>query len=385
LKQASALVAAALSLTACGGSSSPAVAAHPLTYRVLVDGHTAANAAALSAFFPRVVRVHAGDTVVFHLMPSGLPHTVAFGTSVDKALGKIETLTRTDPQALDAGPPKEYLAIPQLLPQDSADADQAAAQPCVAAAGAALPADKACQNQSLDAYDGHQQLATSGWLAPTQDWSLRFATSTKPGTYRFVCQVHGPDMAGAVQVEPAATAVKDPAAVEAEGLAARDALLQGVQPGFELLKQATAGHALAGSGDPGAPSALITAFGPRDVTVVVGHPVAWTVIGTHSLAFNAPQDARGLRQEGQAGAVHISPKASLPAGGKGAGPAVPEPPSVIDGGRWSGKGFRSSGLIFGPPPPHTTSFRLTFTKPGRYTLVCLVHPDMTGSVTVKAR
>jgi plastocyanin len=192
-------------------------------------------------------------------------------------------------------------------------------------------------------------------------------------------------MAGAVQVEPAATAVKDPAAVEAEGLAARDALLQGVQPGFELLKAATADHALAGSGDPGAPSALITAFAPRDVTVVVGHPIAWTVIGTHSLAFNAPQDALGLRQEGPAGAVHISAKASLPAGGKGAGPAVPEPPSVIDGGRWNGSGFRSSGLIFGPPPPHTTSFRLTFTKPGRYTLVCLVHPDMTGSVTVKAR
>jgi plastocyanin len=380
------VVAAVLAVTSCGGSSGPSAAADPTTYRVLVDGHTPANQAALSAFFPRVVRVHAGDTVVFHLMPSGLPHTVAFGGVVDTALRKIETITRDDPQALDAGPPPEYLALPQLLPQDSADANQAAAQPCVIAAGSTLPTDKACPVQSLDAYDGSQQLVSSGWLAGTGDWSLRLAPKTRPGTYRFVCQVHGPDMSGALQVVAATTAVKDPAAVEAEGLAARDALLQRVQPGFGLLRAATAAHALAGSGDPAAPNALITAFGPQAVTVVAGHPMSWTVIGTHSLAFHPPDDALGLRQPSAGGAaVHVSAKAVLPAGGPGAGPDVPEPPSIVDGGSWDGRGFRSSGLIFGPPPPHTTSFRLTFTKPGRYTFVCLVHPDMTGTVTVKAR
>jgi hypothetical protein len=89
-----------------------------------------------------------------------------------------------------------------------------------------------------------------------------------------------------------------------------------------------------------------------------------------------------LRRPGENGAVHLSERATLPAGGPGAGPALEQLPSVIDGGSWDGSGFRSSGVIFGPPPPHTTAFRLRFTRAGTYAFVCTVHREMTGEVAV---
>jgi plastocyanin len=370
-----------LAASACGGGASSSSGAQK--YTVLVDGYTPGTPVAFSAFFPKVVRIHAGDTVVFHPRYSGLPHTVALGRAVDTALVRLQQLADNDPAALSKGPPPEYAALPRLLPAGPGDANQAAAQPCVVAGKATIPTQGACPLQTLGAFDGSQQLASSGWLGAGQSWSVHFAKSTKPGTYRFLCQVHGPDMSGSVQVVGRSTAVKDPAAVIAEGRASREASRQRVQPGFSLLQSATVLHPLAGSGDPAAGDALITAFSPQNLIVPVGGTLSWTVIGTHSIAFNAPRDAIGLRREADDGTAHLSERAELPAGGPGAGPSVQRPRPVIDGGSWDGTGFRSSGLIFGPPPPNTTQFRLRFTKAGSYGFLCTVHVGMTGTVTVR--
>jgi plastocyanin len=364
------LLLAGCALAACGTDE----ASSAQTYTVLVDGHTTDNAAAFSAFFPKVVRVHAGDTVVFRSMYSGLPHTVATGRAVDAALQAVSVSSGSTP-------PPELTAIPQLLTQGGQDANQAAAQPCVVTGKSTLPTVDPCPNQQLSSYDGSQQLATSGWLGPGSTWVLHLSRSIKPGSYRFLCQVHGPAMSGTVEVVAKDTGVKDPAAVAAEGDAAREGVLQRLRPGANALTTATAVHALAGSGDPGAPNGLLTSFGPRDVKVPVGGTVAWTFIGTHGIAFNAPPDAVGLLHKGSSG-VHLSDQAQQPAGGPGAGPAVAQPPPLIDGGTWDGSGFRSTGVVFGAPPPQTTTFRLRFSKAGRYAMVCTVHPDMTGSVTV---
>ena len=392
--------AAASLLTACGGSSastsagtSPAASsaaspspttAGPQSYKVLVDGHTADNGAAFIAFFPKQVSVHPGDTVTFHSMYSGEPHTVALGTAINVALDKIDAILKKNPKALDNGPPPpEFLKIPQLLPQGPGDAIQAGAQPCVVAAGAVIPTKTACPTQSAPEFDGTQQLDTSGWFGADQDFSVTFGKTTPPGNYRFMCQLHGPEMTGQVTVVPPDSTVKDPAAVEAEGLAARDDLLTKLKPGFGSLATATASHAFAGGGVPSVENALITQFGPKDLTIPVGGSVTWTVLGPHDVAFNAPADAQSLRLPGAGKEVHLSQKAVLPAGGPGADPAAEKQPPVIDGRTWNGVGFRSSGLIFGDPPPHTTAFKLTFSKAGTYQFQCLVHEDMKGTVTVR--
>ncbi len=375
--------AKAVSGQASSAASPSPSAAGPQTFKVLVDGHTADNKAGFINYFPKKVAVHPGDTVVFHSQYSGEPHTVAFGSLVTTLVNKVEAILKKNPKALDEGPPPpEFLKLPQVLPDGPGDAIQAGAQPCVVAAAAALPKQAACPTQDEPAFDGTEQLATSGWLGADEDWTLKLSPAVKPGDYRFICQIHGPEMTGTLTVADPATAVKDPAAVDAEGEAERAALLQKLQPGFAMLAKATPDKAFAGGISEAAQTAFISQFGPSAVKIPVGGAVTWTVLGGHSIAFNAPADAQSLRQPGAGKVLHASQKAFLPAGGPGADPAAREQPPVIKGGRWNGVGFRSSGLIFGGPPPHTTAFRLTFSKAGTYQFQCTIHEDMKGTVTV---
>lgn len=368
--------------TAAQASPSP-TSVGAQTFKVMVDGHTPDNQLAFTAFFPQELSVHPGDTVDFGIKYSGEPHTVALGTQVTTALDKIDALLKANPKALDNGPPPaELQAIPQLLPQGPGDAIQAGAQPCVVEAAGTIPKSAACTTQTLAAFDGTQKLDSSGWMAADSHFSVTFAPTTKPGKYRFMCQLHGPGMTGAVTVVDPTSTIKDPAAVEAQGTSEREALLPKLKPGFDMLAKATAAAAFAGSGVDSVDNALITAFGPKDIKIPVGGSVSWTVLGPHVVAFNAPADAQGARVAGDGTAVHLSQKAVAAAGGVGIDPAAQQPPPLIDGGIWNGVGFRSSGLIIGSPPPHATVFKLAFSKAGTYSFMCTIHEDMKGTVTV---
>ncbi len=387
---AAAVAALAFAATACGSSSGGGAAAGPasspptgpVSFEVLVDGHTADNKAAFTTFFPKVLQVHPGDTVVFHSAYSGEPHTVAMGTVVTAALDKADALLKADPKALDGEPPAEFKKIPQLLPDGPGDAIQAGAQPCVVAADATLPTADACAVQEESEFAGTEQLASSGWLGVDEDYRVTFSSAIAPGTYRIMCQLHSIGMTAEVQVVPASTTIKDPAAVKAEGLAARDAALADLKPAFDALSTATPDKAIAGGLSATNEGALVTSFGPGEISIPVGGTVRWGVSGPHSIAFNAPADAQSLRQPGADKTVHLSSKAFLPAGGPGADPAAEKPATLINGGSWDGTGFRSSGVIFGGPPPNATVFTLTFSKAGSYAFLCTVHEDMKGTVKV---
>src|ERR1700694_3369849 len=113
--------------TACGGSKHAAQ-----TFSVTVDGHNKTANESFIAYFPNVVRVHPGDSVVFDQVGIGEPHTVTFGTLVDPAVAGFEKLT---PQQLQSqAPPKALLKLdaklPFLLPRGPGDAIQSAANPC---------------------------------------------------------------------------------------------------------------------------------------------------------------------------------------------------------------------------------------------------------------
>ena len=93
------------------------------------------------AYFPSVTRVHAGDSVTFHYVGPGEPHTVTFGSLVDKAVSAFRSLTPAQQQSNN--PPASFLAadaaLPNLLPQGPGDAVQSARQPV-------LPADRPGRN-----------------------------------------------------------------------------------------------------------------------------------------------------------------------------------------------------------------------------------------------
>ena len=62
-------------------------------------------------------------------------------------------------------------------------------------------------------------------------------------------------------------------------------------------------------------------------------------------------------------------------------PADNAPPTPIDGGSYDGSGLHNTGVVQSFPPQLYT-YSLAFTTPGSYEYVCLIHPDMKGTINV---
>lgn len=116
----------------------------------------------------------------------------------------------------------------------------------------------------------------------------------------------------------------------------------------------------AGVNDPEDTNVAVLEFMPETVSVQVGTPVTWEWNGPepHSVTFLAP------------------------------GQELPEPgsdPSLFDPtpatGPYDGSAFVNTGLQpLGPDAP--APFELSFSKAGTYPYYCVIHPLMTGQVTV---
>ena len=118
-------------------------------------------------------------------------------------------------------------------------------------------------------------------------------------------------------------------------------------------------------------------FLPGERSVTVGDTVTWLWNATedpHTVTFHMPDEPPEffLIEPQAAGPPNLvfNPEAVAPAGGN----------------IYSGSGFFSSGMLFGPSgPPGPTSYSLTFDTPGTFMYMCLVHgPLMRGSITVEA-
>src|SRR5262249_50823411 len=196
---AAALAAALVAAVSAFGHTS--VGAQTVT--VNVDGKNPDAHEAFIAYLPSVVRVHPGDSVVFHEVGNGEPHTATLGTLVDPAVKAYDELTPAQLQAQQ--PPKALQAldarIPQLFPQRPADAVQAAANPCHLANGRP-PAKAACPRTAAPAFDGTQSFYNSGWLDSSQKWTVHISSSTAPGSYYFMCLLHRESMTGKIVVAP---------------------------------------------------------------------------------------------------------------------------------------------------------------------------------------
>lgn len=116
----------------------------------------------------------------------------------------------------------------------------------------------------------------------------------------------------------------------------------------------------AGINDPEDATVAILEFMPEAVSVEVGEPVTWEWNGAepHSVTFLAPDQ-------------------ELPPPGSDESLFAPTPPT----GPYDGSTFVNSGLQpLGPeaPPP----FEMTFSAAGEYPYYCVIHPLMTGELTV---
>jgi plastocyanin len=364
------------------------------TVEIQVDASTEDLNVEAIAFFPTDVTVHAGDTVSFKSNFRGEPHTVALGTSIDKALTVLDKLSDEEK---DGPPPPEVeaLKIPFVFPEeevpiDQLELNQSAAQPCFVTTGFA-PAKAACKDQDQPEFDGTASIYNSGFLASDETFDVELADDVAPGTYQFICLVHGPEMRGKITVVDDDAKVQTPAEVKAAGDKAQAELVDQLRAVVDkTTAEAATGAVQAGVSGEEIPAEAIV-FAPDEVSIPVGGTVTWTM-GFHTVSFNHPESARVDVVRDKDGTVHLnketfapanSPKYSPPESegeGEGEGDEESEPPPVtIDAGKWDGDGFHSSGFI---EAHGDTFYKLTFTKAGTYKYICLIHPDMEGTVKV---
>ncbi|MBV8559743.1 MAG: hypothetical protein JO050_03155 [Acidimicrobiia bacterium] len=357
-----------------------------------VDGTTDKFNAAFLAYFPSRVTVHPGDTVDFHENWSGEPHTVTMGTLVEDGLKAAQAAGPNSP------PPPAFAQLPTLLPQGPGDANQNAAQPCFLASGAPpadpnTPCTKDQQNQPE--FNGTQTYFNSGWLPEGDTFSVKLASSTKPGTYHYYCNLHGPLMSGTIVVVGSDKSIPSADTANKAGAAEQAAIvgkLLGPYNDAKAGKFPLPGVTnVAGYGAQGVNNGSINEFILPTIQTKVGQKVNWTTIGFHTITFGkAPIQPGGFITKAPDGSVHLNPAFAAPTGFPPAPPPPGGPPSggppavkTIDGGSYDGSTYKSTGLIQSDPGSgQLVAYDVTFTKPGTYSYVCLLHPRMGGTVQV---
>ncbi|MEY2432594.1 MAG: hypothetical protein QOC92_2319 [Acidimicrobiaceae bacterium] len=382
---------------ASAGSSASTADASTVT--VQVDNKSGAFNFEAIEYYPKDLTVAQGSTVKFHSNFRGEPHTVTVGDSINKGVKIFEGLT---PEQQNGPPPPEVAAlkIPFVVP-DNADfsnpaavkLNQSAAQPCVVKAGEFAPEADPCSTKTADSFDGTQSFFNSGLLKDDQTFALKLTDSIPTGTYTFICLFHGPEMSGKINVVAKGdSTVQNAAAVDAAGKKQLDDEVAKVQPELDKAKtDAKPGEVKAGVG-PQDLKAGAMEFVPSSVSIPVGGSVTWN-LSFHTVSFNAPEDARPDITQDADGTWHFNAKSFTAAGftpppppagdgGNGGPPASdapPPPPTNVDGGTFDGSGFYNSGSF---ESEGDLLFKLTFSKAGTFNYICLIHPDMKGTVKV---
>ncbi len=365
-----------LGIAACGGSSSSSAQ----TRAVHVDGKTDKFNGDFLAYFPNQVTVHAGDTVDFKENWTGEPHTVTFGTLAEKDL----SAAKADPNAQQS--------LPNLIPGE--DFGQNAAQPCYLPSGSppADPKTPCAKNQQTQTdFDGTQSFYNSGFLPEGADFKVKLSSNIKPGAYSYYCLLHGPMMSGTITVVDSGKSIPSADTVNNQATTEKTALVNKVLPAYN---DAKAGKFpvpgvknVAGYGSPDVQNVGINEFIPSTIQAKVGQPVSWTMIGAHTISFGkTPIEPGKFYEKTPDGAWHIN-QGFAPAGFPPAPQPGNTPPNApiamtpVNGGTYDGTSFKSTGVVQSFPPALVAP-QLTFSKPGTYTYVCLIHPGMGGVVTV---
>jgi plastocyanin len=355
------------------------------------------------SYFPNDVTVAAGSTLTFHSNFQGEPHTVTFGSSIDKALQIFDGLSDEEKN----GPPPPEIAalkIPFVIPDDADFSDpgavkfnQSAAQPSVVAAGEFAPGVAPCPKPEKAPFDGKQSFYNSGLLKDDATFEVPLADDLAPGSYAWICLFHGPEMRGKLTVvakgDSSAQSADD---VEAAGKKQLDEQVAKLKPELDKAKtDAKPGEVKAGVGIENEPSGVVE-FIPKEISVPVGGKVTWN-LSFHTVSFNATEEARPDVVQDADGTWHFNAKTFAPVGytpppppadegppaQDGAPPASdagPPPPLEVDGGTFDGgSAFYNTGSV---NAEGDILFSITFSKAGTYKYLCLIHPDMEGTVKV---
>lgn len=354
IRVAIALSACGLVLPAAANAATKPVAAGPplakLPAGVPKDG-------TVNAFYPKSITVHRGDTLEFGIYGFHAVNFVKTGDGAPPfaipAPGGLATAGVKDATGADFW----FNGQPQLI----------------------FNPTLVTPTKSGGSFDGSKAVYSGAPLSgPPKPWKVKL---TKTGTFTYYCPIH-PGMTGKVKVvgksQFAGSAKQDK--VRADKQVATDlATLK------QLAKKAAPAGDVIQAGPDGKNGATLLRFSPAEKTVKVGAPVTLTMTPgtreTHTFTF-----ARDIKSLKPLTDGFISPLAgsSPPALGLASQAVYPSdaPPLPYDGTQ-HGDGYWNSGVLDSTPAtPSPESATITFSAPGTYQYLCIIHPEMVGKVIV---
>ncbi len=305
------------------------------SWTVTVGGATKDFSVVTNTFQPRNIEIAVGDTVIWKFQEV---HTVTF-------------LSRQRPRTPFVLAGEKLIANPQVF----------------------FPAGERTYDGA-----GYRNSGTPP-LDPVVLRRFRYSlTFTRQGTYEYQCLLHGPAMSGTVVVKD--RVATSSAVFIRQARIEQTASLNAGQVAWTKLTPQRQGDtvvvALVGDSDNGY---SIYRFTREPLVIKRGSTVTWQVrdpFEIHTVTFTSGQKPPDFlvtepQQQGPTKLL-LQAKAVNPTQTKA----------------YDGTGYVNSGMLFPPGTPGNppSSFSLTFTKPGRYTYVCLVRsvPEgMRGTIIVK--
>jgi plastocyanin len=306
-------------------------------------------------FFPHKVTIHAGDKVRF--LPNNF-HTVDLPAHRSQKLPIITPSAQTITGAVDAaGAPFWFNGQPQV--------------------GFNPRLLNSAFGKSRS-YTGAKAVL-SGLPIGNKPKSLT-VKFTKPGTYRYFCDIH-PGMQGIVKVVSASSKVPT-AAQDKRTLKEQEAST--LKTAKALAKTAAPGNNTVDIGAQGKGNVSLFAFLPAALTVPHGTTVTFRMnakseIHTATIGpgdpENQPQSYLGQIEAGFQG-PGLDPRGVYPSEPPGSLGALT--PTFHGNGFWNSGALDLDSTTRSLPPSNA----VTFAAPGTYQVFCLIHPFMHATVTV---
>ena len=225
-------------------------------------------------------------------------------------------------------------------------------------------------------YTGAKRIDSGLPLSPKPvDFKVKFA---KPGVYKYFCDVH-PGMIGYVVVRKKGKEIPS-ARDDARTLAKAEAAY--VKTAKKVVKTTVTGNNVSvGASGPG--GLEVFAMFPGKLTVKAGTTVTFAMSKLSREAHTATFGPFGPTGPGPY-LTALSNSFSGPAPAPNAVYPSDPPGTITLTSTSHGNGFANSGAMDrDSTTPLPASGKITFTQPGTYTFMCLIHPFMRGTIVVQ--
>jgi plastocyanin len=208
-------------------------------------------------------------------------------------------------------------------------------------------------------------------------YTLKF---TKAGTYTYYCVVH-PGMKAKVKVVPKGKRI--PSTRKDRKTAAKRFAAE-VKAAKKQLKFKPPANTVQGGNDKG--DVVQLRFFPQSIHVPVGGSLSLQVKSlpeAHTFTFGPSAYVQDLASKFVTPVPNGAGPPTLAYNGQIAFPSDPPPTLPPYDGTAHGNGFFNTGVLDGDPnTPNPSSAKVTFSKAGTYSFICLLHPFMHGQVIV---